>query len=191
MKKQFDRNRFNWSQVCGPLVQRLKYASWESQDTVLSENSRRAWHERRYKGTWWHLDDKLDMGVRILSGVRTWSWRLEPGDIECLPAALGTQLESWPWYPDPNPDIKALWYLTFDSHSSLTYYAVPLTYFATGALTSQCPEPTRLLPNSKCGINAICLTSSSSMWLIQILSRLQFTCCFLCPHPQTRAKILQ
>lgn len=177
MKKQFDRNWSYCSQVYGPLVQRLKYPSWESQDTVLSENSRRAWHERSYKGTWWHFDDKLDMGVRILSGVRTWSWRLEPGDIECLPAALGTQLESWPWTERPCD----IWSVTPVLASLIT--TVPLTYCVTGALTSQCPEPTRLPPNSKCGINAICLASSSIMCLIQILSRLQFTCCFLCPPP--------
>ena len=61
-----ENSLINSYQVYGPLVQSLKYVSWESWGIVLRNCSRRKWHNRYYKGrthgTWWQLDDKLNIG---------------------------------------------------------------------------------------------------------------------------------
>ena len=154
------------------------------------ECSRRNWCEAFYKGrihgTWWQLDDKLDVGSEDNSSVLDDPEALNLGMSNVFLLLLGYTWESWPW-PTRPCDI---WLLT-PVLASLTI-TIPLIYCATSALTSQFLEPTRLLPNSKlpsaiCGINVICLTSYTLKASVYVLFSLGI---LSCPHPQTRVRSL-
>lgn len=147
--------------------------SWESWDIVLSDMR----NVLRIHGTWWQLD-KLDMGsednVSVTDGP-------EGLNLKVLNVSLllwGYTWASWPW----NMRSCDICRLTPILNSFTT--TTPLIYCTIEALVSQFPEYTRLLPNSEPTnaiyvINAICFTSTTIIWLIHILSRLPFMCCFL------------
>lgn len=113
----------------------------ENHSTVLS-NSRRDWHKRHYKGTWWKLGDKMEMGSEDNGRCHRWLWRFETGDIECLPIALGIHLGSQPWNKSPCD----IWPLTPILPSLIT--TISLIYWLQ-VQGFQFSEPTRLLLNSE------------------------------------------
>lgn len=160
-------------------MQRLKHRSWESWDPGLSKPSRSNWHQRCYKGrihgTWWQLDNRLDMSSEDNSTVL--------GDPECFKGTSNVFLlllrytwESWAWTTKPCD----IW--PPDSRSSVTDHHYPsnlLCYKCTDLSIPWTPRllPNSMLPNATYGINALCLASSPILWLIHVLSRLQFMGC--------------
>lgn len=130
-------------------------------DTVLSKCSWRNWCERWYKGrihgTWWHLDDELDLGNEDNSSFLGDPENLDLEMLNVSLLLLGYTWESWPWSIIPYD----IWPLT-PLLASLTT-TIPVIYWATkcsdfSLLETQ--ETTSHLKAFTC-INIVCLMLSS------------------------------